>query len=405
MERFMKKKLLFVINTLGHAGAEVALFELFARLDRNRYEIFLYVILGQGEMFLNLPSDVHILNSSYSTESVLSEAGRKQMRKKCMHTLLKKGYRRQNLSYVLKQYRQMKKKGSVQMDKLLWRVLSNSCEQFQEQFDLAVAYLEGGATYYVAEHVNAKKKAAFVHIDYGSSGYSREMDQGCYDKIDRIFTVSDEVKKHFLDFYPGYEDKTEVFHNLIDQDKIRSRAGEEGGFSDGYEGFRILTVGRLNPQKAYEVAIDVMKILRDAGVDARWYVLGEGQERKKLEARIQQLGLQHDFILCGATANPYPYYRQTDLYVHATRFEGKSIAIQEAQTLGCTIVASDCNGNREQIENGVDGILCELDARKIAAEIQALIKDPEKRRQLAEAAEKKIFSDEKDMEKLLELTE
>ena len=68
-------------------------------------------------------------------------------------------------------------------------------------------------------------------------------------------------------------------------------------------------------------------------------------------------------------------------------------------------MASDCNGNREQIKNGVDGILCELDARKIAAEIQALIKDPEKRRQLAEAAEKKIFSDEKDMEKLLELTE
>ena len=276
----MKKKLLFVINTLGHAGAEVALFELFARLDRNRYEIFLYVILGQGEMFLNLPSDVHILNSLYSTESVLSEAGRKQMQKKCMHALLKKGYRRQNLSYVLKQYRKMKKKGSVQMDKLLWRVLSDSCEQFQEQFDLAVAYLEGGATYYVAEHVNAKKKAAFVHIDYGSSGYSREMDLGCYDKIDRIFTVSDEVKKHFLDFYPGYEDKTEVFHNLIDQDKIRSRAGEEGGFSDGYEGFRILTVGRLNPQKAYEVAIDVMKILREAGVDARWYVLGSERSWK-----------------------------------------------------------------------------------------------------------------------------
>ena len=46
--------------------------------------------------------------------------------------------------------------------------------------------------------------------------------------------------------------------------------------------------------------------------------------------------------------------------MHATGYEGKSIAIQEAQTLGCAIVASECN--REQITDGEDGILCALDA-------------------------------------------
>lgn len=399
----MKKKVLFVINTLGHAGAEVALFELLNHMDQEKYELYLYVILGQGEMFEQLPADVHILNSSYSVESVLSDAGRKQMKKRCMQALWKKGHRMQNLKYVIRQYRQMKKNGAVQFDKLMWRVLSDSCEEINETFDLAVAYLEGGSTYYVADHVKARKKAAFVHIAYGSSGYSREMDQGCYDKIDRIFTVSDEVKKHFLEFYPEYASKTDVFHNLIDQEKIRIRSEESGGFTDGYEGFRILTVGRLNAQKAYEVAIDTMKIIRDSGADARWYVLGEGQERKSLEGRISQLGLTDDFILCGAVKNPYPYYRQTDLYVHATRFEGKSIAIQEAQTLGCAIVASDCNGNREQIENGVDGILCELKPDKIAAEILNLMKDAKKRQQMGEKAKQKMLSDQEDMEKLLDL--
>ena len=397
----MKKKVLFVINTLGHAGAEVALLELLNHMDREKYELYLYVVLGQGEMFESLPADVHILNDFYSTESVLSEAGRKQMRKNCLHAMLKKGHCIQNLRYVFSQYRWMKKNGTVQMDKLLWRVLSNSGQRLEETFDLAVAYLEGGSTYYVAEHVKACKKAAFVHIDYGSSGYSREMDQGCYDKMDRIFTVSDEVKKHFLEFYPEYEAKTEVFHNLIDQEKICARAEEAGGFADGYDGFRILTVGRLNPQKAYEVAVDAMKKIKDSGAEARWYVLGEGQERKKLEIQIRQLGLEQDFILCGAVKNPYPYYRQTDLYVHATRFEGKSIAIQEAQTLGCAILASDCNGNREQIENGVDGILCELDADRIAQEILQLMHDPEKRKQMGKAAMNKVLSGQEDMQKLL----
>ena len=67
----------------------------------------------------------------------------------------------------------------------------------------------------------------------------------------------------------------------------------------------------------------------------------------------------------GAVANPFPYFKQSDIYVHASRFEGKSIAIQEAQTLGCAIIASDCNGNREQIIDGEDGLLCELTPEKL----------------------------------------
>ena len=148
-----------------------------------------------------------------------------------------------------------------------------------------------------------------------------------------------------------------------------------------------------------------MKKIMDSGAEARWYVLGEGQERKKLELQIQQLGLERDFILCGAVENPYPYYRQADLYVHATRFEGKSIAIQEAQTLGCAILASDCNGNREQIEHGVDGLLCELDADRIAQEILKLIHDPERRQQMGNAAKEKVLSGKEDMQKLLQLAD
>ena len=77
-----------------------------------------------------------------------------------------------------------------------------------------------------------------------------------------------------------------------------------------------------------------------------------------LEKQREELGLTGDFLMPGAVANPFPYFKQSDIYVHASRFEGKSIAIQEAQTLGCAIIASDCNGNREQIIDGEDGLLC-----------------------------------------------
>ena len=397
------KKILFVINTLSCAGAETALIELLKALDPDKYEISLYVLMGQGEMIDKIPEHVKVLNAHYCKESVLSKEGKKAMIKTVWHTFWKNGKARSKFAYMIRTYAVMRKKGKIQADKILWRVVSEGSPRFQETYDLAVAYLEGGSTYYVAEHVKAKKKAAFVHIDYESSGYTKAMDRNCYDKIDRIFTVSDEVKQHFLNVYPKYKEKVRVFHNIINQEEIKKKAQEGTGFTDEFDGIRLLTVGRLNYQKAYDIAIDAMKRIKDAGYKARWYVLGEGSERAMLEKKIKERGLKKDFVMPGAVANPFPYYKQADIYVHATRFEGKSIAIQEAQTLGCAIVASDCNGNREQIVNGEDGLLCKLDAKSIADAIIRLIEDKEMRLRISEAAGKKDIVHKGEIEQLLEL--
>lgn len=201
------------------------------------------------------------------------------------------------------------------------------------------------------------------------------------------------------------KEKTAVFHNIIDQEELRRKAKLPGGFSDDFQGIRILTVGRLSTQKAYEVSIDAMRLLKDKGENIRWYVLGEGSERKKLEEQIERLGLQEDFILMGAVENPYPYYDQTDLYVHASRFEGKSIAIQEAQTLGCPVLVSDCSGNREQVTEGVDGLMCDLTPESICGGILEYINDPEKRKLYGENAAKKRIDARTDLDQLLSMLE
>lgn len=399
----MKKKILFVINTLGHAGAEVAMLELFSRLDPEKYELSLYVLMGQGELVQKLPEHVRLLNRDYSDATVLSKEGHRNMRRNVIRAFFRHGRFLHKLGYLGGNLFIMIKNDRLQIDKMLWRLLSDGAEYQKEEYDLAVAYLEGGSTYYVAEHVQAKKKAAFVHIAYGNAGYSRKLDQDCYLAFDRIFPISDEVKKHFLAVYPECEKRTKVFHNMINQEKIRARAEEDGGFGDGFTGKRILTVGRLNYQKAYDIAISAMKLLKDRGYSLRWYVLGEGDERASLEKQIAKLGLKNDFLLLGAVENPYPYYRQCDIYVHATRFEGKSIAIQEAQTLGCAIIASDCDGNREQIIQGEDGILCELTPRGICGSVAGLLEDEEKCKRLAKAAGEKKLAYEEDLNLLLEL--
>ena len=394
------KKALFVINTLGHAGAETALLEVLRHLDPKEYEVDLYVLMNQGELVHELPQHVKLLNKKYNSCSVLSKEGKRALRGQVLHAMLSRGSILKCFPYLVRNLCAMLIKGKILPDKLLWRVMSEGGMRIDTHYDLAVAYLEGGSTYYVADHVKADKKAAFIHVDYKKAGYTRALDKDCYLKYDKVFPVSDEVRASFLQVYPEREAVTEVFHNIINQEEIRRKSMLPGGFTDSYDGVRILTVGRLTAQKAYEVSVESMRLLKEKGIRARWYVLGEGEERESLEEKIRKLGLEQDFILFGAVDNPYPYILQADLYVHASRFEGKSIAIQEAQTLGKTILVSDCSGNREQVEHNVDGILCSLTPEGISEGIVELISDKEKFRRLGAAAAEKKQTDESEMHKL-----
>lgn len=386
------KKLLFVINTLGYGGAERAMLDLFEAIKNESYDISLFVLTGQGELICELPSHIHLLNQNYSDISVLTDEGRKQLIKSVLQAGIGKGLFIRRSGYLFKNLVQMIDQKHVLADKLCWRILADGAPVFSQEYDLAVAYLEGGSTYYVADHVRAKKKVAFVHIDYAQAGYNRSLDQGCYEKFDRIFTVSDEVKESFLKVYPEYQYKVSVFNNLINRSRIERMSLEGEGYEDQFSGYRILTIGRLAQQKRYDVAIETMKLLKQkTAVPVRWYVLGEGELRNKLEGMIRKYGLQNDFILEGVKTNPFPYYRNCDLYVHATGYEGKSIAVQEAQVLGKAVLATDCTGNREQIRQGIDGRLCALDPDVISDEIVWMIQHPDVCREYGKQAQKRVL--------------
>ena len=386
------KKVLFVINTMGRAGAEMALLELLRCLEKEELELSLFVLTGQGEMLKEVPEGVCIRNRRLDECSVLTAQGKCHLMKTVCKRMLSRGTVFRLFPHLVTQLFGMVRKKRVLPDKLLWRVLSDGAERLEEHYDLAVAYIEGGSTYYVMDHVRATKKAAFFHVDYGRAGYTRKLDKECYLGYDKVFTVSDEVKAAFLEAYPECEKKTEVFHNLINRDRILQMAEQPGGFSDDFDGFRILTVGRLTEQKDFAQSVKAMKLLKDKGIRARWYILGEGEQRPELEGLIKKLGLEQDFFL-----------RQADIYVHATRFEGKSIAIQEAQVLGCPILVSDCSGNREQVEHGVDGLLCDMTPEAICEGVLELLTKEDKRNQFGEMAAKRQMTERKETEKLLSL--
>ncbi len=403
----MKKNILFVINTLGRAGAETALVSLIKKLNPEKFDISLYVCLGQGELIKEIPYYVNLLNEDdYDESSVLTAQGKRRLRERVFNMMFANGAIFKNIAYIISNIASnILHHQKISAEKLLWSVVADAGKgECSEHYDLAIAYIEGASAYYVDRYVSADKKVGFIHVDYGMAGYNRKLDRNCYDRFDRIFTVSDEVRESFVKVYPEKENVTEVFHNLIDVDAVREKAKLYVP-SDIKEDSRLklLTVCRLTPQKALETSVKAMKLLRERGVDAVWYVVGDGQEKSSLCELINKLDLEDRFILLGNRDNPYPYYLAADIYVHATKYEGKSLAIQEAQILERPVIASDCSGNREQIRDGIDGYLCEFTEEGIADAIIKMNDNRSKWNEFTQRASENVSDNSSELCKLYDL--
>ncbi|MCR5452318.1 MAG: glycosyltransferase, partial [Lachnospiraceae bacterium] len=198
----MKKKLLFVINTLGGAGAERALINLLKLIPKEDYDIDLEVITGQGELANQLPNNVNLIGHHDPTP-VLSKKGRLHLMLLCIGRFFSPQNGFKCIPYIIYHFARMKRAGNVSFDKLLWRMLANGMPLNNKTYDIAVSFIEGGATYYVANRIKAKKKIAFVHVDYEKAGYTRGLDMGDYHRFDKIFAVSEEITDPFLKVHPA----------------------------------------------------------------------------------------------------------------------------------------------------------------------------------------------------------
>lgn len=400
-----KKKILFVTNTMGRAGAEKCLQALLELLDPEKYDLSVYSIINRGELYNDMPKYVHILNKKPCTKSVLDNAGLWATARQILWSLLKKLSFITYIPYFCRVLAHQIKTKHLDFSKLFWMLLARNARRFNEEYDLAVAFIEGAATYYVSKYVKARKKAAYVHIDYLAAGYLPNLDKPYYDNMDRIFCVSDCVRQVFLKAYPEYKSKTFFFHNMVPRERILRMSKEGDGFTDEFDGLRILTVGRLHYQKAYDLAIPALAELRRRGHNVRWYVIGEGAEEENLKAIIKENGVEDSFILMGCFSNPYPFIAQCDIYSQASRFEGWCIALAESLVLARPVLASRCAGNEEQVTDGKTGVLIDLSVENIVDGMERLINSPEMRAEFTANLSGIALDFKKDLEMLYALME
>lgn len=123
----------------------------------------------------------------------------------------------------------------------------------------------------------------------------------------------------------------------------------------------ILACGRLEPQKDHAALLRAVAKLGERRPDIRLIILGEGTQREALERQAQALGLSERVTFVGYVDEPGPYMSKAAVLVHTARFEGFSSVLLEALAYRCPVVATDCQGVRTALDDGLFGAIVPLD--------------------------------------------
>ena len=136
---------------------------------------------------------------------------------------------------------------------------------------------------------------------------------------------------------------------------------------------QIVSVGRLEYAKGFDIGAKVAKVLKDKGYQFCWHVYGQGAMKNEIQQFIKDNELDEYYILEGLKTNPYPYMKNADLIVQPSRWEGKSIVLDEAKILGKAIVVTNYPSVTDQIIDGKTGIVTNKEPEDIATGIENLI--------------------------------
>ncbi|NOU97338.1 glycosyltransferase [Paenibacillus sp. LMG 31456] len=363
----MKKKVLFVINNLSCGGAEKALISLLETMDYSAYDVDLFLFEHEGMFMKKIPSQVNLLEEQ--PEYRYYDMPIKQAVADC----LKRGRVNLALSRIRAGYIYKTEKKRVRCQQRVWKYISKSLKNIDQSYDIAIGYLEKNPIYFCIDKVKAAMKIGFIHSDYDKLGMDPYLDQAYFEQLDHLVTVSEECSNILKKRFPMYERKVKIMYNIVSPTAIHNLSLEKTDID--VEAIKLVSVGRLHDAKGFTLAIEACRVLIQNGYQVKWYVIGEGEERSKLEQLIEEYGLQGIFCLLGNKENPYPYIKEADIYVQPSRFEGKSIAVDEAKILQKPIVVTNFNTAKDQINNNENGLIVEMTPRSIFEGIKSLIDD------------------------------
>lgn len=379
------KKIAIVTRKMITGGVEKALLSLLKELKLNNVVIDLYLESEGGDLFHQIPECINTRKIQKDT--------------KTLNYIVKYPYSFLKINiYKLKLRRE---KNYIKQCELTSKCLP----VVKKKYDLAISYHAPNTVpvFYTINNINADKKILWLHGDIITNNCNNQNMYKYYRKYDKIFCVSKYIKETFDEYFTELSDRTEVFYNFIDVKNLQQLSLEGPTFNDTFKGTRILTIGRLDYQKGYDLAVKICSKLKNDKYNIRWYACGEGNSRDEIEKLIKEYNLENEFILLGNQTNPYGYLKDCDLYVQTSRYEGYCTTTNEARVFGKAIITTNVSGADEQFENDKTGLITEITIDSVYKNIKYLLENPDRKEYIENNLKKTFKEEETDIKKLTTL--
>lgn len=380
----MKPRIFAAIHYMHLGGAEISFVGLLQALDPDKVDVDLFVYSHEGELMKLIPNYVNLL----------PEIGSYSMFERPMKEVLKKGYWGVLAARLISKYLTAHCSGmpsgnndsNYNGDSYRGKWVSKVVPDINPgvEYDLAISFLTPHN--FVLDHVRSKKKICWIHTDYSRMTINSYQELPVWNGYDKIISISDDVTKTFLNTFPTLASKIMVMENILSPGFVRNKAEEcEPDWGEqNQNALKILSIGRFCEQKNFDSVPYITRRIIESGCDIRWYIIGFGPDEALIRQKVTEAGMRDYVIILGKKENPYPYIKACDIYVQPSRYEGKSVAVREAQMLCKPVAVTNYPTASSQIQDGVDGVIVHMDNEGCAKGLAEFILDTEKQNKIIE---------------------
>lgn len=251
----------------------------------------------------------------------------------------------------------------------------------KNKYDLVINGLFGYNPSILFKYVNAKKYFQMLRNDVSKTGmYGKTVAymKKYGSKFDAYIGVSKFTTDSFKKCYPQLKDKAFTVYNILPEvdPKEENVCPEELSKNEKY--IKILTVCRMDDKAKGLFRMEkVCKQLQTSYPSKfKWFVVGEGPDKEKLQKQIEKDGLSQCMILCPGTRNPFPYYAHSDLVAVLSYYEGLCGVVNEAKMMCRPLIATEFSGIHEQIKNGINGMIVDNNENAILEGLHKILNNP-----------------------------
>ena len=174
------------------------------------------------------------------------------------------------------------------------------------------------------------------------------------------------------------------------------------------ENFNIVTVCRISfAHKGLDRVVNAFNKLKQQKIkhNLKWYVIGDGVDYNEMTRKVKEYNLEDTIVLLGAKARPLPYVKMMDVFLLPSRYEGKPMAVTEAQMLRIPPVVTNYASASGQINSGFDGLIVDNTDDAVYDALCYLIANQNKVRKWQNNLERENFDNIQEINKVYTIIE